>query len=527
MSFTVSLEDIVNENAGGLLAAHASWGRVPLGLVFQVQNGFPFESGRFNSTGRGVRLLRIRDVIRGSTETYYDGPFSPEHLVQAGDIVIGMDGDFNVRRWPGPQALLNQRVCRLVPLGGYSPALIPVVLQGYLDAINARTSSITVKHLSSRTVEGIPLPLPPAGEQERLADSLGSFVSRLDAAVASLEQAQARLKTYRASVLKAAVQARLVPTEAELAWQEGRDYEPASVLLDRILAERRLRWEEAELERMTKAGKRPKDDRWKAKYQEPGGPVTAGLPDLPEGWCWASPAQLASEDRHALAIGPFGSNLKVSDYRSTGVPLVFVRHIRSGTFDAGETRIFVDETKARELQAHWVRPGDILVTKMGDPPGDCCVYPRHRPAGVITADCIKLTLDRALVHRSFYLHAFRSALVQRQIQRASRGVAQRKVSLERFRPIAIPVAPPAEQARLAEAVDRLLSIATDCSQAVEKEQKRFDRLRQGVLRMAFEGKLVDQDPADEPAEALLARIRAERPPVPMRRSRGQKRKPAS
>ncbi len=95
-------------------------------------------------------------------------------------------------------------------------------------------------------------------------------------------------------MLKAAVEGRLVPTEAELARAEGRDYEPASVLLERILAERRRRWEEAELAKMKAKGKAPKDDRWKAKYKEPVEPDTSDLPELPEGWCWASQEQVSS-----------------------------------------------------------------------------------------------------------------------------------------------------------------------------------------------------------------------------------------
>ena len=115
---------------------------------------------------------------------------------------------------------------------------------------------------------------------------------KLDAAVAALERVRANLKRYRASVLKAAVEGRLVPTEAELARKEGRDFEPASVLLDRILAERRRRWEESELARMKAAGKPPKDDRWKSKYKEPVTPDSSTLPHLPDGWCWATVEQL-------------------------------------------------------------------------------------------------------------------------------------------------------------------------------------------------------------------------------------------
>ncbi len=85
-----------------------------------------------------------------------------------------------------------------------------------------------------------------------------------------------------------------MPTEAELARAEGRDYEPADVLLQRILAERRAKWEADELAKMIAKGKPPKDDRWKAKYKEPQPPDTSDLPELPEGWCWASMDQLTT-----------------------------------------------------------------------------------------------------------------------------------------------------------------------------------------------------------------------------------------
>ena len=124
-------------------------------------------------------------------------------------------------------------------------------------------------------------PLVP--EQRRIVDALESYFTRLDDAIATLERVQANLKRYRASVLKAAVEGRLVPTEAELARAEGRDYEPASVLLERILAERRRRWEEAELAKMKAKGKAPKDDKWKAKYEEPAAPDTTSCPSCRRG----------------------------------------------------------------------------------------------------------------------------------------------------------------------------------------------------------------------------------------------------
>ena len=126
--------------------------------------------------------------------------------------------------------------------------------------------------------------------------------------MAALQRAQAKLQRYRTAALKAACEGRLVPTEADMAAQEGRTYESASKLLERILAERRAKWEAEEWAQLVKRAKQhaknetheepltqeayrpflPKDDKWKAKYQEPVAPETVGLPDLPEGWCWAT-----------------------------------------------------------------------------------------------------------------------------------------------------------------------------------------------------------------------------------------------
>ena len=129
------------------------------------------------------------------------------------------------------------------------------------------------RHQHSNNSWHSPVPSLRPTEQRRIVEAIESYFTRLDDAVATLERVQRNLKRYRASVLKAAVEGRLVPTEAELARAEGRDYEPASALLERILAERRRRWHEA--------GGR-------GKYQEPVAPDTTDLPELPEGWCWAS-----------------------------------------------------------------------------------------------------------------------------------------------------------------------------------------------------------------------------------------------
>ena len=120
--------------------------------------------------------------------------------------------------------------------------------------------------------------LAPRREQDRIVAEIEKQFSRLDAATAALKRVQANLKRYRASVLKAACEGRLVPTEAELARKEGRDYEPADKLLERILRERRARWEADTLAKMIASGKPPKDGHWKQKYKEPVAPHMTNYP---------------------------------------------------------------------------------------------------------------------------------------------------------------------------------------------------------------------------------------------------------
>jgi type I restriction enzyme S subunit len=221
MSFTANIDDVVAENRNGLLAAHPTWQRTRLKEVAAILNGYPFESARF-SKEKGTPLIRIRDILPGRTETFYIGDFDSAFLVQPGEIVVGMDGDFHCAAWSGGPALLNQRVCKITPdESRYSKLFLRYVLPGYLSAINAETPSVTVKHLSSRTVADIPLPLPPIKEQRRIVAEIEKQFTRLEAGVAALRRVQANLKRYRAAVLKAACEGCLVPSEAELAAQRS------------------------------------------------------------------------------------------------------------------------------------------------------------------------------------------------------------------------------------------------------------------------------------------------------------------
>jgi type I restriction enzyme S subunit len=154
-----------------------------------------------------------------------------------------------------------------------------------LGRFGERSRGVGIHHLGAEGLSTWSVNLAPLAEQRRIVAAIEQQFTRLDAAVAALERTLANLKRYRAVVLKAACEGRLVPTEAELARAEGRDYESGSQLLARILAERRARWETEQHEKYTKSGKQPPLS-WHNRYEEPVPPDTCELPELPEGWCW-------------------------------------------------------------------------------------------------------------------------------------------------------------------------------------------------------------------------------------------------
>src|SRR5437870_752262 len=140
-----------------------------MGNVVEILSGFAFKSDSFNDS-EGMPIIRIRDVVRGSSETRYRGDFDSAYIVNDGEILVCMDGEFNAARWCGGPALLNQRVCRIKSRGdqlhdGYLFHFLPSALKRIEDA----TPFVTVKHLSVKDIRDIDIPLPPLAEQQRIA----------------------------------------------------------------------------------------------------------------------------------------------------------------------------------------------------------------------------------------------------------------------------------------------------------------------------------------------------------------------
>ena len=196
--------------------------------------------------------------------------------------------------------------------------------------------------------------------------------------------------------------------------------------------------------------------------------------------------ELVADEKYALAIGPFGSNLKVSDYTNNGVRLVFVKDIRNSF--SSETTKYISEAKATELTPHCVYQGDLLITKMGDPPGDCCIYP-YADRGVITSDCIRIKVDETKMDKMCLLLYIHSAYGKKQIKGMTQGVAQKKISLERFKKFEVPQIDNLEQKELVKYIQSRMSICENIEKTVNDALIQATAMRQSILKKAFEGEL--------------------------------------
>lgn len=156
--------------------------------VCTIQYGFPFDSAKF-SDSNGMPLIRIRDVVRGYSETYTTEEYKSEYIVHENDLLIGMDGEFNIAKWGKTPALLNQRVCRLAPKDSIDKDYLFYFMPIALKRIEEKTPFVTVKHLSAKELNKIEIPVLPLEEQRKIAETL----SKVDELIAFREQQLAKL----------------------------------------------------------------------------------------------------------------------------------------------------------------------------------------------------------------------------------------------------------------------------------------------------------------------------------------------
>ena len=359
---------------------------------------------------------------------------------------------------------------------------------------NASGVGGSLMRVRAETFRDFRFPLAPANEQAQIADTLDALFSDVDAGVAALERAVERLKLYRASVLKAAVEGSLTAD-----WRRRNPQaEPGAELLKRILVERRRCWEQDQIRKFQEREKTPPKN-WKASYKEPVTPDTAHLPPLPEGWCWATLGRCFEVNVGATP------RRSIAEYWNGRVPWVSSGEVQFCSIT--ETRERITEAGLANSNTRLSPAGSVILNMIGEG--------RTRgKAGILEVDaCNNQNCAAILVSRTpippEYIYYW---LVYRYEENRKLGSGNNQPAMNKgiVGSIVVPIPSIAEQLTIVEAVDDQLTTIDRLEADIEAKLDGAQALRQAILKHAFSGKLVPQDPKDDPASELLERIAAER-----------------
>lgn len=324
----------------------------------------------------------------------------------------------------------------------------------------------------------------PLNEQKRIVEKLDEVLAQVDTIKARLDGIPAILKCFRQSVLAAAVSGKL--TEE---WRGNNTGGCAEKELNAIFAK--------------KSGKL----KLRGKQTNFG---ELNLFTLPSGWIWTQNYKLAKDASNAICAGPFGTIFKAKDFRDEGIPIIFLRHVKEDGFNQNKPN-YMDKTVWEELhQEYSVTGGELLVTKLGDPPGECCIYPENAGVSMVTPDVLKMDVDEQSVERKYLRSYFNSPISTEIIEKLAFGATRLRIDIAMFKGFPVPLPPMDEQKEIVRLVDQYFAFADTIEAQVKKAQARVDNLTQSILAKAFRGELVEQDPNDEPADKLLERIAAVR-----------------
>ena len=424
---------------------------------------------------RAKQVLKAGDVLVSMTRPNLNAvALVPAHL----DGAIGSTGFHVLRsRWLHPDFLV---------------ALVQT--QSFIDAMSAVVQGALYPAVRPRDIAAYAFTFETPVQQTRIVAKLEELLSDLDAGVAELNAAQKKLAQYRQSLLKAAVEGALT---AE--WRaKHQPLETGAQLLQRILQERRARWEARQLAKFAEQGKTPPKD-WQKKYPEPVQPDTSGLPELPQGWVWSSIGQCFQ-----VAVGATPSR-KEPAYWNGAIPWVSSGEVRFCHITATKEQITEDGLLNSSTQINPV--GSVLLGMIGEGKtrGQVAILDVE---AANNQNCAAIWVSETEIPPE-YVYCWLWSQYE-QTRRGSSGNNQPALNKSIVERICLPLAPVDELKETMRVVDGELERILEQVAAIDHALQQSTAQRQNILRAAFSGQLVPQDPHDKPASALLERIRAER-----------------
>jgi type I restriction enzyme S subunit len=447
----------------------SSWQQVVISDVAELVRGVTYakEDSRdtpakgFSPVLRATNIQDSRLVLESDLVYVPSDNVSPTQRLRAGDIVMATSS--GSKHLVGKSALM--RTDWVGSFGAFcaalraKPNIDPRYLSAFLQSpaywkqVTKKALGVNINNLRRGDIETLALPLPELDEQREIVAELEKQFSRLDEAVANLKRVKANLKRYKASVLKDAVEGRLVPTEVELARREGRSFETGEQLLQRILEARRSQW------------------KGKGKFKEPSGLSAAHLAEVPEGWATTTAGQLCD------CIVP--SRDKPKSFSGT-TPWLTLPDFEEDEIVISGSRVGLglSESEVAESKAKVVPQGSVVMSCVG----------RFGITAVLGEDAVinqqlHAFLPSSMVMPKYMAYALRTRV--QEMSAASTATTIAYLNKENCNNVQIACPPLPEQIRIVAEVDRRLSFVFEVEEQVDSNLKRAHALRQATLSAMF------------------------------------------
>ena len=396
----------------------------------------------------------------------------------------------------------------------YSAKLLYYYLfsNSFLNAKNDLCSGSTQSALNDMQAKKLYVPLPPLAEQYRIVDKIESLFSELDSSIDNLKTAKEQLKRYRQSVLKSAFEGKLT-----VEWREanGDKLETAEALMERIKAEREAmyetkltEWKEAvnSWENGGKEGKKPSKPTKPKVFTPLSSEDIVNLPELPEGWGYLNLGNLNLK----ISDGPFGSNLKSSDYVDNGVRVIRLENIGNLEF-YDDKKTYITEEKYEVIKKHTVKSGDIIFSSFIASEGTCVVkLPNHINKAINKADCFCIRVFGQTVSTEYLTLFLSSRNVYAQLEVQVHGATRPRINTTQLSYCQVPIPSIIEQDHIVNEIELRFSEADVMERTIDESLIKAEKMRQSILKKAFEGKLLSQYPNEEPVIEVLRRIKEEK-----------------
>jgi len=447
------VSDVASTNSMRNTKASTPWFPTTIGQVCKISTGkldvnASIEGGQYPFFTCAERIYKIDQYA-----------FDTEAILFAGN------GDFNVKYYKG-KFNAYQRTYVLHDLALHGRFMYHYVAHR-ISKITGGSRGSTIKYIRLADLRDHPIWIPEPEIQQKIVDEIETQLSRLEAAIANLKRVKANLKRYKAAVLKAAVEGRLVPTEAELAKEMGRTFETGAELLQRVLDNRRLQWS------------------GRGKYIEP---LSVEAPEpfaIPEGWTWASTDQLSD----FVTKGTTPASTKLFDGKGAVQFLKVYNLTFDGSLNAKHKPAYIDrETHEVELARSKVRAGDVLINIVGPPLGQVAMVPEALAEANINQAIARIRPIEPLDPKFIAIMLMCREIMQWAIRRAKTTAGQSNLTLELCRALPLPLPPLTEQHRIVTEIERRLSLLRGVEEEVNANLQRADALRQSTLTAAFQSR---------------------------------------